>query len=100
MKPYYDEGGVTLYHCDFREILPGISCVDCCVTSPPYNQLGSLTASGLWGRTHGGFGFLDNIRRNGYQDDMEETEYQEWQRSALGLVRDTLAVHGSVFYKP
>lgn len=34
-QPYYDEGGVTIYHGDCREILPALE-VDVVVTDPPY----------------------------------------------------------------
>lgn len=37
MKPYYDDGAVTIYHGDCREILPGLaSQVDFVLTDPPY----------------------------------------------------------------
>jgi len=35
MKPYYDHGGITIYHGDCREILPSIKA-DVMVTDPPY----------------------------------------------------------------
>ena len=35
MKPYYDEDGITIYHGDCREILPGL-LFDAMVTDPPY----------------------------------------------------------------
>jgi hypothetical protein len=35
MKPYYDEGGITIYHGDCRDILPGLAA-DVLVTDPPY----------------------------------------------------------------
>jgi site-specific DNA-methyltransferase (adenine-specific) len=35
MKPYYEHGGITIYHGDCREILPTISG-DALVTDPPY----------------------------------------------------------------
>ena len=34
MRPYYDEGGITIYHGDCREILPGLSRVDTIITDP------------------------------------------------------------------
>jgi site-specific DNA-methyltransferase (adenine-specific) len=35
MKPYYEHAGITIYHGDCREILPGLSA-DAIVTDPPY----------------------------------------------------------------
>lgn len=37
MKPYYDEGGITIYHGDCREVLPTfISPFDLVLVDPPY----------------------------------------------------------------
>ena len=38
MKPYYEHGGITIYHGDCREVLPGLpsSSVDLVLTDPPY----------------------------------------------------------------
>ncbi len=38
MKPYHEEPGITIYHGDCREILPGLSHVDAVVTDPPYGD--------------------------------------------------------------
>jgi site-specific DNA-methyltransferase (adenine-specific) len=38
LKPYYELDGVTLYHGDFREVLPALGVFDCCVTDPPYGE--------------------------------------------------------------
>lgn len=43
MQPYYDEGGITIYHGDCREVLPSITePVDVVVADPPYGET-SLT---------------------------------------------------------
>ena len=36
MKPYYDKGGITIYHGDSLEILPTIGRVQTVLTDPPY----------------------------------------------------------------
>lgn len=36
MKPYYDDGVVTIYHGDCRDILPGLEPGQAVVTDPPY----------------------------------------------------------------
>ncbi len=35
-KPYYEHGGITIYHGDCREILPTLDPVDLVLTDPPY----------------------------------------------------------------
>ena len=36
MKPYYERGGITIYHGDCREVLPELEPVDVVLTDPPY----------------------------------------------------------------
>jgi hypothetical protein len=36
MKPYYDHAGITIYHGDCREVLPGLGKVDLVLTDPPW----------------------------------------------------------------
>jgi site-specific DNA-methyltransferase (adenine-specific) len=36
MKPYYEHAGITIYHGDCREILPGLEMADAVVTDPPF----------------------------------------------------------------
>ena len=37
-EPYYSHAGITIYHGDCRDILPGLEPVDLVVTSPPYGE--------------------------------------------------------------
>lgn len=59
MKPYYDDGTVTIYHGDCREVLPTLGGVDLVVTDPPY-----VFGLGSWKDGHaakaGGWGDLMN----------------------------------------
>lgn len=36
MKPYYEQGNITIYHGDCRDIIPSIGKVDLVLTDPPY----------------------------------------------------------------
>lgn len=47
MKPYYENGGCTIYHGDCREILPTLEPVDLILTDPPY---GTEDLGGGYGR--------------------------------------------------
>lgn len=46
MTPYYDEGGITIYHADCRDVLPSIAAADLVLTDPPYGMKwdGKVTA--------------------------------------------------------
>jgi DNA modification methylase len=47
VTPYYEDGAVTLYHGDCREILPTLDAVDHVITDPPYGQRVYDNAKGL-----------------------------------------------------
>ena len=54
MKPYYEHGGITIYHGDCREVLPHVTA-DHAITDPPYNaqtHAGALTNGESRGRDH------------------------------------------------
>ena len=47
MKPYYERGGITIFHGDCREVLPGLDPVDLVLTDPPYGiGLGKTSGAG------------------------------------------------------
>ena len=53
MRPYYEHAGITIYHGDCREVLPGLARVnDLLLTDPPYgiNRDGCRESTG----SHGG----------------------------------------------
>jgi hypothetical protein len=46
VRPYYEHGGVTIYHGDAREILPDLEVVDVVLTDPVWpNAIGSLAGA-------------------------------------------------------
>lgn len=38
MKPFYEAGGITIYHADCREVMPTLDYEATVVTDPPYGQ--------------------------------------------------------------
>jgi site-specific DNA-methyltransferase (adenine-specific) len=38
-RPYYEAGGITIYHADCRQVLPFLQRVDLLLTDPPYGIL-------------------------------------------------------------
>ena len=62
MTPYYDHGGITIYHGDCREILPTLGKFDLLLTDPPYGlgrvlQQGNRQRPGAWGGLYEADGF-------------------------------------------
>jgi site-specific DNA-methyltransferase (adenine-specific) len=78
VKPYYEHGGITIYHGDCREVLPQLppDSIDVCVTSPPYNV---------------GLDYL------GYQDSLPEHQFRAFNASWLAHLWPLVKV-GSRFY--
>lgn len=68
MKPYYQQSGITIYHGDCLEILPGLQAA-VTITDPPYN-VGKKYAS--------------------HKDRMPPEEYQTWLRKRLRLCGETV----------
>ena len=92
-------GNATLYLGDCLEILPTLPKVDAVVTSPPYNTLHQIpeNPTGLWARSDGGAGWVRSLaERDGYADDMSETEYIAWQNLVFSSIQ--IADNGSLFY--
>jgi len=48
MEPYYEHNGITIYHGDCREILPGLEKVDLVLTDPPYGIGAGRMSLGKW----------------------------------------------------
>jgi len=82
-EPYYSDGLVTIYHGDCREVMSALPDVDCVITSPPYNTLPATNnPSGLHG-PKGGRGKWVKKAAEGYADQRDEVEYQEWMLEIL-----------------
>lgn len=54
MTPYYDQGGITLYHGDFRIVLPQlVEPVDIVLTDPPFSEYTHANAKSNRSRGYG-----------------------------------------------
>jgi DNA modification methylase len=53
MQPYYEHGGITIYHGDCREVLPGLEAPDCILTDPPYGIAWEQHGGGKTGKSRG-----------------------------------------------
>jgi site-specific DNA-methyltransferase (adenine-specific) len=85
VKPYYEHGGITIYHGDCREVLPTLETVDMVLTDPPYN-------AGI------DYGPRTNDRRPwpAYRADMVRV-IQECERVACGPVMIFVSVNGMIW---
>jgi site-specific DNA-methyltransferase (adenine-specific) len=115
MKPYYEHGGVTIYHGDCREVLPEIAVgtIDLVFTSPPYN-LGNTSGGGFAGVRVGHYSDAAGMRKRGgggkwnggaladgygvHADNMPHAEYVAWQREILCECWRKLGPAGAIFY--
>jgi site-specific DNA-methyltransferase (adenine-specific) len=112
MEPYYEHGGVTLYHGDCLDVMATLPAgsVDLVVTSPPYN-LGNTTGraaptghyapdAGL--RKRGGGGkWNGGALADGYgahNDNMPHEAYVAWQKEVLLACWRLLTPAGAIFY--
>lgn len=53
MKPFYQDQFATIYHGDYREILPQLPKVDLVLTDPPFSEYTHANAKSNRGRGHG-----------------------------------------------
>lgn len=97
--PYYADDHATIHCGDVAEVLRSIApeSVDCIVTSPPYNQLGSRIPAVTTGL------FTDNkwaakVAANGYADDMPEGEYVAWLASVASDLLRVAKPGASLFF--
>ena len=75
MKPYYDDGLITIFHGDCRDILPNLNSVDLVVTDPPYNV----------GKDYGTA-----------SDSLSGEEYESFMRTTVNHIRKLSATHAWV----
>ena len=83
MTPYYEHGGITIYHGDCRDVMASLPQVDITVSSPPYNTIAATAASGMMRETK-------HKQLGGYlshADDMPEDAYVVWMREVFGQCR-------------
>ena len=106
MTPYFERGGITIYHGDCLDVLSLLpaNSVDIVFTSPPYN-LGVTSGGGFadvrkyadmkmgkWGGGRLAYGYGE------HDDAMPLPEYEEWQRSVLVECWQLIKPTGAIYY--
>lgn len=93
--PYYDEGGMTIYHGDCREILPYLPKVDLVLTDPPYAS-GARTDSNRQCRG----AMLRSLEDDDWftHDAMTTWGFQWFMRSVLIGLREKLENGGHLYW--
>lgn len=97
MRPYYEDGAVTIYHGDAREILPELVIDEPQVwlTDPPYSS-GGFQEAGKSGGSIGKMGALskddriptDTLSTRGYMNLMRDVLRYSRQASEIGVFTD------------
>jgi hypothetical protein len=59
-RPYYEHAGITIYHGDCREVLPGLPKVDLVLTDPPYGIEFTGKKTKHTSGNSGGYGAFDD----------------------------------------
>lgn len=80
MQPYYEHGGITIYHGRWEDVQSTIDACDLVVTSPPYNlkrQWWDQGANGIFP------GMARKLTAEWYEDTLPEPAYQQQQRAFL-----------------
>lgn len=101
IEPYWERDGHTVYHGNCLDVLPQLEpTVQCCVTSPPYNQMGNMpeVGTGMWGQSNAGSGFVRAWAESGYDDNEDEATYQLTQNKIFAAVADASLSDCSLFY--
>jgi site-specific DNA-methyltransferase (adenine-specific) len=94
MKPYYEQGGITIYCGDCREVLPGLGPVDLVLTDPPYG-IGDIWKGGGghgWGKARK----QTNARNEWDAKPPDEATFQ----LMLSISRDAIIWGGNYFPLP
>jgi site-specific DNA-methyltransferase (adenine-specific) len=97
VKPYYSQDGIEIFLGDCRDVLPTLSGINCTMTSPPYNTLGNRVPKEGTNLMKGN-GWLAKVNEHGYEDTMDEYEYQSEQAEIANMIRAATIPGGSFFY--
>lgn len=100
-EPYYDEGGITIYHGRAEDVLPLLPAesVELVFTSPPYNLDNSTGGSFPRGKSFGRW--AGGALASGYgehRDNLPWPEYIAWQQAVLSECWRVLGPAGAIFY--
>jgi DNA modification methylase len=88
--PYYDEGGITIYNADCRQVLPFLPKFDLLLTDPPYG-IGERLVKGGSGHS------FDSLIKSGA--DAWDVKVEPWLLSKLMEQTENQIIWGGNFYQ-
>jgi hypothetical protein len=95
MKPYFEFGGISIYHGDCREILPQLGRFDLLCCDPPY---GIKRDKGMGGQGYDGFGKCEKRNPRAYEGDWDaEAPSREMLAAIIGAADRSIIWGGNYF---
>lgn len=91
MKPYYQHGGITIYHGDARDVLPELEPVDLVLTDPPYSSGGMVRSdrTNLTAAKYQRSGIRGLPEFSG--DNKDQRAWTSWMADWMSFVRQSAA---------
>ena len=95
MKPYYEHGGITIYHGDCFDVLHDLSGIGAVVTDPPYSSGGTFRGDRVRAVTSKYTRCME-YRPEFSNDHFDQRTYMLWTEAWLRLIKKSCS-SGAVF---
>lgn len=97
MTPYYDAGGITIYHGDTLDVLPHLDGLDAIITDPPYSSGGAFRGDRTRGTVEKYVQTGTAVYRPEFGgDSRDQRGFLAWSTLWLNAARQATREHGVV----